>query len=158
METQDHLRAAQEETKACLWRMVRKMGLKLEAEQHKIMIVETKNFELKKWVKELEIWKMVMVMGFIGSILLVFKRMDAIHSVLHLILVSFIYFSCRYLNLLVIYLSLWFCVETFQVFQALNFSSGMAHMQSSRKRLQQLVNSTTLHYRGMQVGKNHNTS
>lgn len=55
METQDHLRAAQEETKACLWRMVREMGFKLEAEQHRIMIVKTKNFELKKWVKELEI-------------------------------------------------------------------------------------------------------
>lgn len=56
------------------------------------MIVETKNFELKKWVKELEIWKIVMVTGSIGSILLVFKRMDAIHSVLHLILVLSIYF------------------------------------------------------------------
>jgi predicted RNase H-like nuclease (RuvC/YqgF family) len=58
VETEDRSRAAQEETDARSWRMVREMDLELEAERQKIAILEPENIDLKARVAELESWKM----------------------------------------------------------------------------------------------------
>jgi hypothetical protein len=57
VETEDRSRAAQEETDARSWRMVREMDLELEAERQKMAILEPENIDLKARVAELESWK-----------------------------------------------------------------------------------------------------